>query len=227
MSLDAKEVSFVATPEKGRVSGLLIRPPSATSLVVLGHGASSNLRSPLMRSIAEALAAESVATFRYNFPYSENGRGRDSNDVCVATVRSAVAAAREMADDMTLFAGGHSFGGRMTSTAASEAALDGVAGLVFFGFPLHPAGRPGTERAAHLSRVSVPMLFLSGDRDQLAEPDLFRPVVSGLGRNASLHIIETADHSFKVLKRSRTSSEDPFAEAARVFREWSANLEKN
>ncbi len=184
------------------------------------------MRSPLITAVAEALAAESVATLRYNFPYSENGRGRDSNDVCVATVRSAVATAKEFAKDMTLFAGGHSFGGRMTSTAASEAGLDGVSGLVFFGFPLHPAGRPGTDRAAHLSGVSVPMLFISGDRDPLAETDLLEPVISGLGRAASLHIIETADHSFKVLKRSRQSSEDPLAEAARVFREWSESLGK-
>lgn len=219
MSQKIEEHKFLATPEKGEVSALLLRPDGATHLLVLGHGASSNMRTPMLQKIAEALADAGIATFRYNFPYSENGRGRDSNPVCVATVRSAVAAAKKAVPDLPVFAGGHSFSGRMTSTAASESPLEGVSGLVFFGFPLHPPGKPATDRAEHLSKVTVPMLFLSGTRDDLATLDLLRPVIDKLGA-ATLHLLDTADHSFKVLKRSRNTSEDVFVEAARTVREW-------
>ena len=173
-----------------------------------------------MQAMAEALASEGIATFRYNFPYSENKRGRDSKDVCTATIRSAIKAAREAAPDLPILAGGHSFSGRMTSTAAAEAPLEGVDGLVFFAFPLHPAGAPATSRADHLSSVRVPMLFLSGTRDALAELDLLNPVIKSVGKRATLHLLETADHSFKVLKKTRTSNEDVFAEMARVVRKW-------
>src|SRR6476661_7302675 len=219
-----QELKFLATAEKGQVSALLIRPPNATHLLVLGHGASSNMRTPMLAAIAEALAKENVATFRYNFPYSENGRGRDGKDVCTATIRSAVAAAKKAAPDLPVLAGGHSFSGRMTSTAASESPLEGVSGLVFFSFPLHPSGAPDIKRAEHLNEVTTPMLFLSGTRDSLAELDLLRPVVKRLGKRATLHLVETADHSFKTLKRTRASSEDVFAELARVVREWATTV---
>lgn len=199
---------------------MLTLPDGATHLLVLGHGASSNMRTPMMQAISEALASEGIATFRYNFPYSENKRGRDSKDVCTATIRSAIKAAREAAPDLPILAGGHSFSGRMTSTAAAEAPLEGVDGLVFFAFPLHPAGAPATSRADHLSSVRVPMLFLSGTRDALAELDLLNPVIKSVGKRATLHLLETADHSFKVLKKTRTSNEDVFAEMARVVRKW-------
>ena len=200
-----------------------MRPDDATHLLVLGHGASSNMRTPLLTTLAEHLATQKIATFRYNFPYSENKRGRDPNPVCVATIRSAVAAAREAAPDLTLLAGGHSFSGRMTTTAASESPLEGVSGLVLFAFPLHPPGAPDTKRADHLVNVSVPMLFLSGTRDQFSE-GLIEGVVEKLSDRATLHLIETADHSFKVLKRTRTSTEDVFDEAARVTAEWTSLL---
>jgi predicted alpha/beta-hydrolase family hydrolase len=148
--MSTKELRFLATPEKGEVSALLIRPDNATHLLVLGHGANTNMRHVTLLSIAERLAEVGIATFRYNFPYSENGKGRDGQAVCTHTIRSAVAAARETAPDLPLLAGGHSFGGRMTSTAASESPLDGVAGLVFFSFPLHLAGKPDTKRADRL-----------------------------------------------------------------------------
>jgi predicted alpha/beta-hydrolase family hydrolase len=221
-----QELKFLATAEKGQVSALLIRPPNATHLLVLGHGASSNMRTPMLAAIAEALAAEKIATFRYNFPYSENGRGRDGKDVCTATVRSAVAAAKKAAPDLPILAGGHSFSGRMTSTAASESPLDGVSGLVFFSFPLHPSGAPDTRRADHLDAVKIPMLFLSGTRDTLAELDLLEPVVEKLGKRATLHLVDTADHSFKILKKTRSSSEDVFAETARVVREWAQRIDR-
>jgi predicted alpha/beta-hydrolase family hydrolase len=215
-----KELKFVSTPTKGKVSALITLPDSATHLLVLGHGASSNMRTPMMEAIAEALANENIATFRYNFPYSENNRRRDSKEVCTATIRSAVAAAHKAAPDLPILAGGHSFSGRMTSTAQSEAPIEHVKGLVFFSFPLHPAGEPDTKRADHLESIKVPKLFLSGTRDALAELDLLKPVIKKLGKCATLHLIDTADHSFKVLKRTRQSPEDPFAEMARVVRYW-------
>jgi uncharacterized protein len=219
-----KELKFVATPEKGEVSALLARPERATHLLVLGHGASTTMRHATLQAIAEALADASIATFRYNFPYAEHGNGRDSQAVCTQTVRSAVAAAHAAAPGLPTLAGGHSFSGRMTSTAAAESPLDGVRGLVFFSFPLHQPGKPDTQRAEHLASVTVPMLFLSGTRDELATMGLLRPVVDGLGRRATLRAVETADHGYKILKRSRAGDEDVFAEMARVVREWASRL---
>ena len=203
-----------------------MRPENATHLLVLGHGASSNMRTPLLTTIAQNLADQNIATFRYNFPYSENKRGRDPNPVCVATIRSAVAAAHKAAPDLPLLAGGHSFSGRMTSTAQSEQPIENLKGLVFFSFPLHPAGAPATTRAEHLAKVNIPMLFLSGTRDALAELDLLEPVVKNLAEVATLHLVDTADHSFKILKKTRKSSEDVFVEMARVTKEWARSIEK-
>ena len=216
-----EELKFVATPEKGETSALLVRPEGATHLLVLGHGASTTMRHATLKSITEALADSHIATFRYNFPYAEHGKGRDSQAVCTATVRSAVAAAHAAAPGLPLLAGGHSFSGRMTSTAASESPLDGVRGLVFFSFPLY---QPDTQRAEHLASVTVPMLFLSGTRDELANMDLLRPVCERLGRRVALHTVETADHGYKILKRSRASEEDVFVEMARVVRDWASEF---
>jgi hypothetical protein len=224
MAHKAKEMKFLATPEKGEVSALLIRPPDASHLLVLGHGASTNMRHATLQTIAEHMADAGIATFRYNFPYTEHGKGRDSQGVCTATVRSAVAAAHKAAPDLPLLAGGHSFGGRMTSTAASESPLDPVRGLVFFAFPLHQPGKSDTKRADHLGAVTVPMLFLSGTRDKLADLSLLRPVCKGLSKRATLHLLDTADHGFHVLKRSRKTDEDVFVEMARVVREWASRL---
>jgi uncharacterized protein len=220
------ESTFEATAEKGAVSSLLLRPDGARWLLVLGHGASTNMRHPTLQTIAERMADMGIATFRYHFPYMERGGGgRDSQAVSLATVRAAVTAAHTAAPDLLLLAGGHSFGGRMTSLAAAESPLPGVEGLVFFSFPLHPAGRPGIERAEHLSQVSVPMLFLSGTRDDLADLDLLRPVCEQLSDKATLHLLETADHGFKVQKRTRQSQgleEDVFVEMASVLKHWLA-----
>lgn len=224
MTIDAKDVRFLATPDKGDVSAILMRPEKATHLLVLGHGASSNMRTPMLQTIAERLAKQGIATFRYNFPYSEKGGGRNSQAACVETIRSAVKAASEAAPDLPILAGGHSFSGRMTSTAQSESAIEGVKGLVFFSFPLHPAGEPAIKRADHLAYIDVPMLFLSGTRDALAELDLLQPVVKHLREKATLHLLDTADHSFKILKRSRVSSEDVFVEMARITRNWADGL---
>jgi predicted alpha/beta-hydrolase family hydrolase len=224
MAHAAHEMRFLATPEKGEVSALLLRPEDASHLLVLGHGASTNMRHATLQTIAERLADAGLATFRYNFPYAEHKGGRDSQEVCTSTVRSAVAAAHRATVDLPLLAGGHSFGGRMTSTAASQSPLDGVQGLVFFSFPLHLPGKPDTKRADHLSAVTVPMLFLSGTRDELAELDLLQPVCKKLGKRATLHLLDTADHGYRTLKRSRQSAEDVFVEMARIARDWTSRL---
>lgn len=225
MSYEMIESKFIATQEKGEVSSLLIRPEGASWLLVLGHGASTNMRHPTLQTIAERLADIKIATFRYQFPYMERGGGgRESQAVALATVRSAVAAAREAANELSLLVGGHSYSGRMSSLAAAEAPLEGVRGLVFFSFPLHPAGRPGTERANHFVDVTVPILFLSGTRDKLAELSLLSPVCEKLGDKATLHLLDTADHGFKVLKRSRKTAEDVFVEMARVLNTWIGKL---
>lgn len=220
MENSVRELTFTATSEKGNVSAILNRPENATHVLVLGHGASSNMRTPMLATIAENLTEQGIATFRYNFPYSEKGGGRNSQATCLETIRSAVKAASEACPDLPILAGGHSFSGRMTSTAQSESPIAGVKGLVFFAFPLHPAGEPASKRAEHLFAVDIPMLFLSGTRDALGELDLLEPVVKDLGKKATLHLLDTADHSFKILKRTRTSSEDVFAEMARVTSAW-------
>jgi len=217
----SKELRFTATPDKGDVSAILMRPKGATHLLVLAHGAGADMRSSAMQNIAEALAAQQIATFRYNFPYKEAGRsGVDSPKVATATVRSAVAEAGRVEPKLTLLAGGHSFGGRMTTTAQSGEALENVKGLVLSSYPLHAPGRRETQRADHLSQIKIPMLFLSGTRDEFAALDLWQPVVKKLGKHATLHLIDTANHSYKVLKKTRASDEDVFVEIARVVRDW-------
>jgi predicted alpha/beta-hydrolase family hydrolase len=219
--MEAKGLKFCATPEKGDVSAILIRPDGATHLLVLGHGAGADMRSAAMQSIADALAKQQIATFRYNFPFKENGRGGvDSPKIATATVRAAVATARKMEPKLLLIAGGHSFGGRMTTTAQSEKPLDGVKGLILFSFPLHAPNRHDDSRAAHLAHIKIPMLFLTGTRDALNYLELFRPIIRRLGKPATLHLLDTADHSYKILKKTRASAEDVFSEMARTAREW-------
>src|SRR5436190_2090075 len=218
------ELRFTATPEKGDVSAILMRPEGATHLLVLGHGAGGNNRSANLQTIAERLAEQNIATFRYNFPYSENGTARNSTRACVETIRNAVRAARKAAPDIVLLAGGHSFGGRMTTTAQSEEPLENVKGLVLFSFPLHAPGRRETQRADHLADIKIPMLFLSGTRDEFAALDLWQPVVKNLGKRATLHLIDTGNHSYKILKKTRVSTEDVFDEMPRAVSEWTERL---
>ena len=212
-----------ATPG-GEVSSLLIVPEGAKWLYVFGHGAGAGMRHKAMEATAQALAQAGIATFRYNFPYMEHGRGApDSKPIIYATVRAAVVAAREAGPELALLAGGRSFGGRMTSTIESLSHLEGVRGLVFYGFPLHPAGRPSVDRADHLKSVRLPMLFLQGTRDALAELDLLRPVCDSL-RTAELHIVETADHSFHVQRSSGKTDEAVQKELAEKVRDWGGHL---
>jgi predicted alpha/beta-hydrolase family hydrolase len=186
----------------GRVSGIFVLPDKPRALLVLAHGAGAGMRHVSITALAEGLAARSVASLRYQFPYMERGSGRpDPPPVCHETVRAALSCARQRVGELPLFAGGRSFGGRMTSQAAAGAALD-VRGLIFFAFPLHPAKQPGVERAAHLRKVASPMLFLQGSRDALAELPLLEGVVRDLGERAQLVLAPHADHSFHVPARS-------------------------
>lgn len=206
----------------GDVSALLRLPEEARLLYVLAHGAGAGMRHRFMERVADELADRGVATLRYQFPYMESGRKRpDVPAVAQATVRAAVAAAVEATPGLPVVAGGKSFGGRMTSQAVAERSIDGVSGLVFLGFPLHPAGRPGTERAAHLQDVDVPMLFLQGTRDALADLALTREVCDDLGQRATLHVVEGGDHSFAVLKRSGRTADEVMTELADTLIEWS------
>jgi uncharacterized protein len=211
----------------GDVSALLLRTGKARWLLVLAHGAGAGMSHPFMAKLAEELAAVGVATLRYQFPYMEERRRvPDAPAVLTATVALAVRAAAKVAPGLPLLAGGKSMGGRMTSHAAAQHPLDGVRGLVFFGFPLHPPNRPGTKRADHLANVTVPMLFLQGTRDTLADLKLLRPICSKLGSRASLHIIETADHSFHVLKRSGTNDANLLRELAETTVSWADEVEE-
>jgi predicted alpha/beta-hydrolase family hydrolase len=221
----AEAVRFVATPGKGEMSALLLRPERARSLLAFAHGAGAGMRHRFMEGMSAFLAAAGIATLRYQFPYMEAGSRRpDPRPILLATVRAAVAAARDLAPDLPLLAGGKSMGGRMTSLSAAEAPLAGVRGLVFFGFPLHPAGVPGAERADHLDRVELPVLFLQGERDRLADLDLLRPICARLGARATLHVIPGADHGFHVPKSTGRSDAAVLGELADVVARWSAGL---
>ena len=197
---------------------ILRRPDRPHCLLVLAHGAGAGMRHPFMEALADALASEGVATLRYEFPYMEEKKRRiDPAPVLHARVREAVSEAAR--SGLPLFAGGKSMGGRMTSQAQAMEPLPGVRGLAFFGFPLHPAGRPGTERAAHLREVRVPMLFLQGTRDALADLSLLRPVLEGLSQ-ATLEVIDDADHSFHVRKKSGRTDAEVLSGMARTFAQW-------
>jgi hypothetical protein len=212
-------------PGVGDVSALLHRPPGASFLLVLAHGAGAGMEHPFLESLSGELGAVGIATLRYQFPYMEQRRKvPDSPKILTATVRAAVDKATQLCPDLPLLAGGKSLGGRMTSTAAAESPLTNVRGIVFFGFPLHPPNQSGTKRADHLKKVTVPMLFLQGTRDTLADLSLLRSVCSELGPRATLHVIETADHSFHVLKKSGRTDEEVLRELAQTTRDWAASL---
>ena len=200
---------------------LLVAPPDATALLALAHGAGSGMRHPFLERLAQALSEQKVATYRYEFLYMEKGSGRpDPPAVAEARVREAAADAARVAPGLPLFAGGKSFGGRMTSQAQAREPLPGVRGLVFLGFPLHPPGRPGTSRAEHLSQVRIPMLFLQGTRDDFAGLDLLRPIIQGLADRATLHIVEGGDHSYKVLTRTGRTEAEVMNELAETITAW-------
>jgi predicted alpha/beta-hydrolase family hydrolase len=212
-------LTFLASKSSGKVSALFLRPADAAFMLVFGHGAGAGMRHPFMEAMSRRLGDRKIATFRYQFPYMEKRAGRpDPQPILLATVSAAVEAALRADDSLPLFAGGKSMGGRMTSLAAAAEPLPRVRGIVFFGFPLHPPGTPGTDRAKHLSDVTIPMLFLQGTRDKFADLNLLRPICSKL--KATLHIIDGGDHSFNVRKSADKTMDDVYDEMAEVVARW-------
>jgi predicted alpha/beta-hydrolase family hydrolase len=209
----------------GDIGALSLAPPAPSAAFVFAHGAGAGMAHSFMADLAAALTERGIATLRFNFPYMERGSKRpDTPSVAQAAVRAAVAEARRQWPGLPLLAGGKSFGGRMTSQAQAAAPLPGVRGLVFVGFPLHPAGKPGTERAAHLQAVALPMLFLQGTRDELADLALLRPVVDALGARATLRLFDDADHAFHVRARSGSNDRAVLAALADTIVRWASTL---
>lgn len=218
-AIEERRLSFTAGDDI--LSGLLLAPAEPRVLYVYGHGAGAGMQHSFMEATARALSDRGIATFRYNFPYMELKRGRpDRTAVLLQTVRAAVEAAVASLPGVPLLAGGKSMGGRMTSEAHAETPLPGVLGLIFVGFPLHRPKRPGTERATHLARVKLPMLFLQGTRDEMADAELMRAVTGELGASATLHPVEGADHGFHVLKRSGRTDSQVMTELADRIDRW-------
>jgi predicted alpha/beta-hydrolase family hydrolase len=205
----------------GTVSALLTKPGQPFSAYVFAHGAGAGMTHAFMQAVAIGLAIRNIATLRYQFPYMERGSKRpDSPAIAHAAVRAAVATAAAQCPGLPLIAGGKSFGGRMTSQAQAGQPLPGVRGLCFFGFPLHPAGKPATDRGDHLSAIAVPMLFLQGTRDTLAEAKLIVPLVASIGPQATLHLVENADHSFHVPAKSGRKDSEVMDDLLDVMAAW-------
>lgn len=203
------------------VSGLFESPASPHACYVFGHGAGAGMAHPFMARVAQGLAERGIATLRYQFPYMERGSRRpDVPKVAHAAVRGAVAEAARRSPRLPLFAGGKSFGGRMTSQAQSASPLPGVIGLLFFGFPLHPAGKPSIDRAQHLAGVKVPMLFVQGTRDEMADASLIEPTVEALRGTATLHWVPEGDHSLHVPAKSGRSDDEVLSIALDAARNW-------
>ncbi len=222
---DGAEALTFAVGAERHVSALLVLPAGARALYVLAHGSGAGMAHPFLATMAAALAERGIATLRYQFPYMEAGSRRpDSPPVAHAAVRAAVAEAAQRAPGVPLIAGGKSFGGRMTSQAQALEPLPGVAGLAFLGFPLHPPGKPGDTRGDHLADVHVPMLFLQGTRDEFAELSLLEPLCRRLGPGAALHLVEGANHSFKVPAKSGRTDADVRAELADALAAWTGEI---
>jgi uncharacterized protein len=201
--------------------GLLIRPKNARALYVFAHGAGAGMRYPLMSAIAGALADLGIATLRWEFPYMAEGKSRpDRPEVAEATVREVWLASKRVARGLPRFAGGRSFGGRMTSRAHAASPLPDLRGIAFLGFPLHLPDAPATERAEHLAKAEGPLLFLQGTRDDLADLTLLRPVIKKLGSRAKLHVLDGADHGFAVLVRSGRTGDEVIQEVASTVADW-------
>ena len=221
MKASAPQKLELAIANAGSVSALLDSPPRPRACFVFAHGAGAGMTHSFMATVAQGLAERGIATLRYQFPYMEKGTKRpDPPPVAHAAVRAAVMEAARRCPGLPLIAGGKSFGGRMTSQAQASAPLDGVHGVAFLGFPLHPAGKPSDDRAKHLADIKIPMLFLQGTRDSLAELKLLEPVVKRIGRSATLHRVEGADHSFHVPARSGRNDAEAMQEILDAFADW-------
>ena len=211
----------IGVGKAGSISALLDRPESARACFVFAHGAGAGMTHPFMQAVAAGLGERGVATLRYQFPYMEKGSRRpDPPAIAHAAVRAAVAESRRCCPGLPLIAGGKSFGGRMTSQAQATVPLEGVRGLAFLGFPLHPAGKPSSDRARHLADIDVPLLFVQGTRDSLAELKLLEPVVKSLRASATLHVVDGADHSFHVPARSGRNDREVMEEILDIFAGW-------
>ena len=221
MSFDASQLVTIIVNDAQRVSGLLQAPPAARACYVLAHGAGAGMTHPFMAATANELAARGIATLRYQFPYMEQGSKRpDAPKLAHATVRAAVLETSRLVPELALFAGGKSFGGRMTSQAQAASPLPGVRGLVFLGFPLHPPGQPSEERGKHLFDVQIPMLFLQGTRDDFASMQLLQPLCKQLGERATLKLFQDADHSFHVPARTGRKDAAVRAELLDTLTSW-------
>jgi predicted alpha/beta-hydrolase family hydrolase len=221
MKSKAKNIKFTASKSSGEVSGILALPEKPKFLLLFAHGAGAGMKHTFMEKMSGYLADEGIGTLRYNFPYIEKQKkSPDPAPILMHTIRSAFSAAKKYAGEIPLLAGGKSMGGRMTSMAVSIEPLEDVKGIVFFGFPLHAPGRPSNDRAEHLFNVSVPMLFLQGTRDKLADLNLLKPVIKKLKDKATLYIIEGGDHSFHLLKSAGRNDEDVLKEIAMKVGEW-------
>jgi predicted alpha/beta-hydrolase family hydrolase len=221
----AKEIQFEVSEKAGTVSGLLLLPQGAKCLLILAHGAGAGMGHRFMQNTAAKLAEEGIATLRYQFPYMEKGIKRpDSEAVLTASVRAALSTAKKYADGLPLFAGGKSMGGRMTSLAAAKEPLEDVRGLIYFGFPLHAAGKPSADRGKHLFDIKLPMLFLQGSRDALADLKLLKPLCDRLGKRVELYVIEGGDHSFHLLKTAGRSDEQALDEVAGKVASWISHI---
>jgi predicted alpha/beta-hydrolase family hydrolase len=211
----------ITVDDATRVSALWQSPSPARACCVLAHGAGAGMEHVFMVAAATELQAQGIATLRFQFPYMERrARRPDPPKICQATVRAAVAEAARLGPGLPLFAGGKSFGGRMTSQAQAEAPLAGVRGIVFLGFPLHAPGRRSDERGAHLAEVKVPMLFLQGTRDELASLDLLEPLIRKLGERATLQVFEDANHSFQTPARAAKKSAEVMHELVQSSADW-------
>jgi len=211
----------IALPSGGTVSGLLQAPANARACYVFAHGAGAGMDHAFMEAIARGLAEHGIASLRFNFPFMEQGSKRpDSPAVAHAAIRAAVAEAARRMPSVPLFAGGKSYGGRMSTQAQAAEPLPGVKGIVLVGFPLHPAGKPSTERAAHLADVKLPMLFLQGTRDALADLELITQTTASLGKKATLHAVHGADHAFHVLVRSGRTDAEVYEELCDTMAAW-------
>ncbi len=221
MAVPSARALRLAVADGLEVGALLDLPDGARACYVLAHGAGAGMQHRSVAAVAQGLATRGIATLRYQFPYMEHGRRRpDPPPLCHATVRAAVAEAARLVPGLPLIAGGRSFGGRMTSQAHALEPLPGVRGLALLGFPLHPAGAPSTTRAEHLARVSIPMLFLTGTRDALAERSLLEPVIARLGGRATLSLVPDADHSFHVPARSGRNDAQVLEEVLERLAAW-------
>ncbi len=225
MTVRAPEKLTIETGKPGPVSALLLRPDRPRACFVFAHGAGAGMTHSFMETFANGLCERDIASLRYQFPYMEKaGKRPDPPAIAQAAVRAAVAEAAQCCPGLALIAGGKSFGGRMTSQAQAAAPLPGVRGLAFVGFPLHPAGKPSTDRAEHLAGIDIPMLFLQGSRDTLAEVALIEGAVKRLGRLATLHLVDGADHSFHVLARSGRHDREVMGEILDTFAGWAAAI---